>query len=107
MAFFLEERVGSYMLSKSGAPDLGPGSYDAPSSFNKKSYNKKKNGAAFNQSTKKESLFATANYNPAPGQYSNNATTFKANYIAKQLAKESGEPGVFYLVENGNLQKKI
>ena len=47
------------------------------------------------------------NYNPAPGQYTSNATTFKANYIAKQLAKESGEQGVFYVVENGNLQKKI
>jgi len=47
------------------------------------------------------------NYNPAPGQYTSNATTFKANYIAKQLAKESGEPGVFYVVENGNLQKKM
>ncbi len=42
-------------------------------------------------------------YNPAPGQYTSNATSFKANYIAKQLAKESGEQGVFYMVENGNL----
>jgi len=52
-------------------------------------------------------VFASTNYNPAPGLYSANATTFKANYIAKQLAKESGEQGVFYMVENGNLQKKM
>ena len=69
---------------------------------------KRKNVPAFNQSTSKQSIFATApNYNPAPGQYTSAATTFKANYIAKQLAKESGETGVFYMVENGNLQKKL
>ena len=48
-------------------------------------------------------MFINSNYNPAPGQYTSNPTTFKANYIAKQLAKESGEQGVFYVVENGNL----
>ena len=108
MAFFLEERVGSYMISKTGAPQLGPGAYDAPSQFNSKPTFKRKNVPAFNQSTNKRSIFATnSNYNPAPGQYTSAATTFKANYIAKQLAKESGETGVFYVVENGNLQKKM
>ena len=62
---------------------------------------------AFGQSVKKESFFNNGSYNPAPGQYTNNQSTFKGNYIAKQLAKESGEDGVFYIIENGNLQKKV
>lgn len=105
MAFFLEERSGSYMLS--GEPSMGPGSYNVESSFKPKNNYKRKNVPAFNQSTKKETGFISSNYNPAPGQYQSNATTFKANHIAKQLAKESGEEGVFFVVENGNLQKKI
>ena len=108
MAFFLEERTGSYLQSRSGADQLGPGAYDVPSQFGSKQNFKRKNVPAFNQSTNKQSIFATApNYHPAPGQYTGTATTFKANYIAKQLAKESGEVGVFYMVENGNLQKKV
>lgn len=110
MAFFLEERTGSYMVpskAAGGSQSLGPGCYDVPSQFNPKPM-KRKNVPAFNQSTKKETIFATSsNFNPAPGQYTAAATTFKSNYIAKQLAKESGEEGVFYVVENGNLQKKI
>ena len=84
MAFFLEERAGSYLQSRSGADQLGPGAYEVHSQFNKKSTVKRKNVPAFNQSTSKHSIFATApNYNPAPGQYTGTATTFKANYIAK------------------------
>jgi len=49
MAFFLEERIGSYMQSKSGASELGPGSYDLPGSFQQKnSHIKRKNVPAFN-----------------------------------------------------------
>jgi hypothetical protein len=89
--------------SKPAGHSLGPGCYDIPSQFNPKPL-KRKNVPGFNQSTKKETIFAaTSNFNPAPGQYTAAATTFKANYIAKQLAKESGEEGVFYVVENGNL----
>lgn len=68
MAFFLEERVGSYIQVKSGASQLGPGQYDAPSSFGQPKNNfKRKNVPAFNQSTKKETEFIMGNYNPAPG----------------------------------------
>jgi hypothetical protein len=36
MAFFLEEREGSYMKSLSGAASLGPGQYETASQFGKK-----------------------------------------------------------------------
>ncbi len=72
MAFFLEEREGSYMKSYQGAAHLGPGQYEVQSSFGKKDQFKKKNVPAFGLSVKKESFFNNGSYNPAPGQYTNN-----------------------------------
>jgi hypothetical protein len=68
MAFFLEEREGSYMKNLSGGgANLGPGQYDVVSSFGKKDQFRKKNVPAFGQSVKKESFFNNGSYNPAPG----------------------------------------
>eukprot|EP00347_Sterkiella_histriomuscorum_P018631 403344779 len=115
MAFFLEERDTKFLIDNQ-TPNIGPGQYKTPGAFkllnkNQDEDNDQKGAKfvkvkrpGFNQSTKRDNLYQT-NYNPAPGLYNSNYHDFKSNYVTNQMQQNS-EKGVYYVIENGNLQKK-
>ncbi len=112
MAFFLEERDTKF-LTENQTPNIGPGHYHVPGAFkdrpsksqdNKFSKGNQKQTVAFGQTTKRQGITNNSNFNPAPGYYTQHPMSFKQNYVSKQIGSE--DDGSYYIIENGNLQKK-
>lgn len=112
MAFFLEERDTKF-LTENQTPNIGPGQYQLPGAFkqreaksqeNKFTKGNNKQAVAFGQTTKRSELY-NSSFNPAPGYYAQPPMNFKQNYVSNQIGPN--EEGSYYIIENGNLQRKM
>lgn len=104
----MEERDCKFLIDDK-TPNIGPGHYSKPGAFDKAQTcyptdTKRFVQVArpgFSQSTKRETI-TTSNYNPGPGSYLAKET-FKMNFVDERFQKEQSDPGIFYVMENGNL----
>ena len=111
MAFYLEERDGKFLLENQ-TPNIGPGQYSVPGAFPKPDERNLSSDAhrlkrikqpAFSSGTRREQIGTASKYNPGPGSYLVKES-FKVNFSPNtNLSKDKVDPGVFYVMENGNL----